>query len=67
MGILDRLRKWLEIEIGPNIESEEENSDTEVTEEGVKKRADNRGDRQAAGQTRVNVEKTRKRKRRKRR
>ncbi len=67
MGILDRLRKWLEIEIGPNIESEEENSDTEVTEEGVKKRADNRGDRQAAGQTPVNVEKTRKRKRRKRR
>jgi len=67
MGILDRLRKWLEIEIGPNIESEEENSDTEVTEEGVKKRADNRGDRQATGQTRVNVEKTRKRKRRKRR
>jgi len=67
MGILDRLRKWLEIEIGPNIESEEENSDTEVTEEDVKKRAENRGDRQAAGPTRVNVEKTRKRKRRKRR
>ena len=67
MGILDRLRKWLEIEIGPNIESEEENSDTEVAEEGVKKRAENRGDRQVAGPTRVNVEKTPKRKRRKRR
>jgi len=67
MGILDRLRKWLEIEIGPDLESEEENSDTEVTEEDVKKRAENRGDRQAAGPTRVNVEKTRKRKRRKRR
>ena len=67
MGILDRLRKWLEIEIGPNVEAEEENSDTEVTEEDVKKNAENRGDRRAAGPTRVNVEKTQKRKRRKRR
>ena len=67
MGILDRLRKWLEIEIGPHVEAEEENSDTEVTEEDVKKRAENRGDRQAAGPTRVNVEKTRKRNRKKRR
>ena len=67
MGILDRLRKWLEIEIGPNVESEEENSDTEVTEEDVKKNAENRGDRRAAGPTRVNAEKTQKRKRRKRR
>ena len=67
MGILDRLRKWLEIEIGPDLESEEENSDTEVAEEDMKKNAQNRGDKQAAGRTRVNVEKTQKRKRRKRR